>query len=84
MNLKVLMVNFNNGINPSYLEFLFDDDFSFSNNQENYKNIQHTIEYSKPSYLYQYDNSEEIMTADLKRLMKMIYTYTHYQQLVIL
>ena len=59
-----------NGINPSYLEFLFDDDFSFSktNKEKFHKNIQHTIEYSKPSYLYQYDNSEEITVADLKKI----------------
>ena len=61
-----------NGINPYYLKFLFNDDFSFQRTNVNdfQSNINHKISFWKPAYLYNYGNSVDCNISNVTKFNK--------------
>lgn len=61
-----------NGINPKYLEFLFNDNFCFevTDVPKFQSNINHDISFWKPAYLYNYDYSDEYTVSDIIEFVK--------------
>ena len=61
-----------NGINPHYLCFLFNNNFSFKDSdiKKFQSDINHNISFWKPAYLYNYDNSDEYTVNDLENIIE--------------